>query len=361
MSAVRPDAAAWTGTGAGRSVVTLTPAPAVDRTYAVASLRPGVVHRAASVTETLGGNGVNVTRALLAHGATSHAVVPLAPDVLAGLDDAERAGLRPVDLGVRTRVNTVVTTHDGTTTNVNEVPAPLTRTQWTALTVAALRTTLETDARWLVVTGCLPARADDGDHRADRDRRADGDHRADGDLVDVLPLVLAARTIGLSVAFDVPGHQLTAVLDPLAPVDLVKPNVDELAQAVGHPLATVDDVVRAARTLLTRGARRALVTMGEAGALLVDPHGHTVVPGIAAACVDTTGAGDAALAGYLAADVDGVAPAVAARRAVRWGSAAVTQRGATLRATPATRASRPAPHRPDTADRLRGDALVAIG
>ena len=343
MSVVRPDAAAWTGTGAGRSVVTLTPAPAVDRTYAVASLRPGVVHRAASVTETLGGNGVNVTRALLAHGAASHAVVPLAPDVLAGLDDAERAGLRPVDLGVRTRVNTVVTTHDGTTTNVNEVPAPLTRTQWTALTVAALRTTLETDARWLVVTGCLPARADDGD------------------LVDVLPLVLAARTIGLSVAFDVPGHQLTAVLDPLAPVDLVKPNVDELAQAVGHPLATVDDVVRAARTLLARGARRALVTMGEAGALLVDPHGHTVVPGIAAACVDTTGAGDAALAGYLAADVDGVAPAVAARRAVRWGSAAVTQRGATLRATPATRASRPAPHRPDTADRLRGDALVAIG
>ncbi|WP_144755847.1 1-phosphofructokinase family hexose kinase [Curtobacterium pusillum] len=358
MSVVRPDAAAWTGTGAGRSVVTLTPAPAVDRTYSIASLRPGAVNRAASVTETLGGNGVNVTRALLAHGAASHAVVPLAADVLAGLDDTERAGLRPVDLGVRTRVNTVVTAHDGTTTNVNEAPAPLTRAQWTALTVAALRTTLETDARWLVVTGCLPARADD-DQRTDGDHRAHGDHRADGDLVDVLPLVLAARTIGLSVAFDVPGHQLTAVLDPLAPVDLVKPNVDELAQAVGHPLATVDDVVRAARGLLARGARRALVTMGEAGALLVDAHGHTLVPGIAAACVDTTGAGDAALAGYLAADVDGVAPAVAARRAVRWGSAAVAQRGATLRATPATRAIRPTPHRHDTAE--PADTLVAAG
>ncbi|MBK0296170.1 hypothetical protein IAE22_28455, partial [Bacillus sp. S34] len=58
---------------------------------------------------------------------------------------------RPEDL--------VVTTHDGTTTNVNEVPAPLTRTQWTALTVAALRTTLETDAARFTTPGRRDATA----------------------------------------------------------------------------------------------------------------------------------------------------------------------------------------------------------
>ncbi|WP_263054880.1 1-phosphofructokinase family hexose kinase [Curtobacterium sp. RIT-PI-V] len=347
MSTVRPDAAAWTGTRTGRTIVTLTPAPAIDRTYSVDTLRGGTVHRAHTVTETLGGNGVNVTRALLAHGAASHAVAPLSPEALAPLDDDAHSGLTPVDLGVRTRVNTVVTAADGVTTNVNEAPAPLTRAQWTTLTVAVLRTTLDTDARWLVVTGCIPA-------------VAGGDH-----LVDVLPLVVAARAVGLSVAFDVPGHQLTAVLDPLAPVDLVKPNVDELAQAVGHPVTTVDETVRAARALLSRGARRALVTMGAAGALLVDAHRHELVPGVATDCVDTTGAGDAALAGYLAAESDGATPSAAARLAVRWGAAAVAQRGAALRATPATRGDGAQPFRPphhtDHSTWLRVDSLAATG
>jgi 1-phosphofructokinase len=347
MNALRPDAAAWTGTRTGRTIVTLTPAPAIDRTYAVDALRAGAVHRAHTVTETLGGNGVNVTRALLAHGVASQAVAPLSAAALASADDGVRAGLTPVDLGVRTRVNTVVTGSDGVTTNVNEAPAPLTRAQWTMLTVAVLRTTLETDARWLVVTGCLPA-------------VAGGDH-----LVDVLPLVVAARAVGLSVAFDVPGHQLTAVLDPLAPVDLVKPNVDELVQAAGHPVTTVDETVRAARSLLARGARRALVTLGADGALLVDAHGHELVPGVAADCVDTTGAGDAALAGYLSAEAAGATPSAAARIAVRWGAAAVAQRGAALHATPATRGddappSR-APHHTDHSAWLRVDSLVATG
>src|SRR5699024_8531366 len=45
-------------------IITLTPNPAVDVTYAVPELRHGAVHRVEQVTEAAGGKGVNVARVL---------------------------------------------------------------------------------------------------------------------------------------------------------------------------------------------------------------------------------------------------------------------------------------------------------
>src|SRR5699024_2143203 len=45
-------------------IITLTPNPAVDVTYAVPELRHGTVHRVEQVTEAAGGKGVNVARVL---------------------------------------------------------------------------------------------------------------------------------------------------------------------------------------------------------------------------------------------------------------------------------------------------------
>ena len=57
-------------------IVTLTANPSVDRTIEVAALRPGAVIRARASRVDAGGKGVNVARALAAHGRKAKAVLP---------------------------------------------------------------------------------------------------------------------------------------------------------------------------------------------------------------------------------------------------------------------------------------------
>src|SRR5690349_14599603 len=60
-----------------QTVVTLTPSPVVDRVYFFENLVPGAVNRAFAVEEYLGGNGINVARALRLAGNSTIAVIPV--------------------------------------------------------------------------------------------------------------------------------------------------------------------------------------------------------------------------------------------------------------------------------------------
>ncbi|WP_410634681.1 ribokinase [Amycolatopsis sp. cmx-4-83] len=80
--------------------------------------------------------------------------------------------------------------------------------------------------------------------------------------------------------------------------------------------------------LLGLGPRAAVVTLGAAGAVVVEAGGVTEVASPAVEAVDTTGAGDA-FAGALAASLaDGADLVTAARRAVRVAAFSVTRPGA---------------------------------
>src|SRR5260370_39845156 len=57
-------------------ILTRTATPSVDRTIEVAALRPGTVIRARASRVDAGGKGVNVARALAAHGCKAKAVLP---------------------------------------------------------------------------------------------------------------------------------------------------------------------------------------------------------------------------------------------------------------------------------------------
>ena len=98
---------------------------------------------------------------------------------------------------------------------------------------------------------------------------------------------------------------------------------------LGVELHTVGDVEAAARTLLGRGVRTVLVSLGGAGALLVDADLPEALHGAAPVrrVVNTVGAGDAFLAGYLA-EPDGGAEALAS--ALRFGATAVEHDGTLL-------------------------------
>lgn len=82
---------------------------------------------------------------------------------------------------------------------------------------------------------------------------------------------------------------------------LVKPNKEELEDLLGRKLATEADLVEGARELRKRGARNVLISLGGDGALLVDAfdvvHRHTAPQGT---MVNTVGAGDSMVAGFLA-------------------------------------------------------------
>ncbi|WP_211215491.1 PfkB family carbohydrate kinase [Agromyces subbeticus] len=83
-----------------------------------------------------------------------------------------------------------------------------------------------------------------------------------------------------------------------------------------------------ARAALSAGARTAIVTRGAAGAIATDDGAQWFEqPAIAAQVVDTTGAGDAFIAGFISARVEGVALPAALERGARWAAVACGHRG----------------------------------
>ena len=106
-------------------IVTLTANPSHDRTVNLAAaLERGAVQRAESVISQAGGKGVNISRACIAAGQPTIAVLPAAKDdpfvielLAAGID------CRPVAHEGDLRVNITITEPDGTTTKLNS-PGP---------------------------------------------------------------------------------------------------------------------------------------------------------------------------------------------------------------------------------------------
>lgn len=283
-------------------IVTVTLNPSLDRTLLVSELRRGEVIRAESSLTDPGGKGVNVARALAAHGDAVVAVLPsggaVGRAVVAMLQDAG-VGVGVVPIAGATRANVTVVEPDGTTTKLNE-PGP----QLSADEVAALVATITAHAArgdWVVVAGSLPPALDDDIYRTIGD---------------------AAHASSARWALDTSGDALLPAL--AARPDVVKPNREELAEAVGTRVGTLGDVVSACRELRARGASTVVCSLGADGALLVDDDGAWLARGPVVEVRNTVGAGDALLAGFVHAG--GTGPE-ALRVGVAWATAAVRTQG----------------------------------
>jgi 1-phosphofructokinase len=283
-------------------IVTLTLNPSVDRTVEVETLARGEVMRALGVRVDPGGKGINVSRALATHDIPTRAVVTVGGaegEHLVTLLRDTGIEIVPVRIRGALRSNFSVVEPDGTTTKFNEPGAQLSADELAAV-LAAVKAAAES-ADWLVASGSLPT----------------------GTSPDVYAeLVQSMAGSGTRVAVDTSGPALEAVL-AVGPT-LVKPNRDELAAASGRRLTTIADVVDAASLLRERGARIVLASLGAEGAVLVDDDGaiHGRTPAVSP--VSSVGAGDAMLAGFLAAGGKGGDALV---EALAWGAAAVLQPG----------------------------------
>ena len=87
---------------------------------------------------------------------------------------------------------------------------------------------------------------------------------------------------------------------------VIKPNLQELEETLGRKLETDDEIINGAKALKEMGAENVLVSLGKNGAILVDQNGDIHIAGaVGGKAVNTVGAGDSMLAGFIAgADTD---------------------------------------------------------
>jgi tagatose 6-phosphate kinase len=260
-------------------ILTVTLNTALDITYRVRSLRPHTSHRVTEVTERPGGKGLNVARVLaaLGHevtatGFTGGATGRTVQDRLTrvpGLVDA----LVPVT-GPTRRTIAVVDERSGDTTQLNEPGPTVTPAEWSAFQEAY--EDLVPSVAAVALCGSLPPGVPVGAYAG---------------------LIRTAKAAGVPVLLDTSGEALRRGV--AARPDIVKPNIEELAELTGshEPLRATQDARR-------RGARAVVASLGKEGLLAATPDGRwratppTPVPG------NPTGAGDSVAAGLLSALID---------------------------------------------------------
>lgn len=79
-------------------------------------------------------------------------------------------------------------------------------------------------------------------------------------------------------------------------VDLVKPNLDELENTLGRHIASKEDLLESCNELLSRGAKRVLVSLGKQGAVITDGLRSYYCKSMNVAVNSTVGAGDGMVA-----------------------------------------------------------------
>ncbi len=275
----------------------------MDRTAALASLRPGEVLRFDRVVVTPGGKGLNVARAARALG-HSAILVSLVPGhvgrAAAALISEQGIELSGVPCGGELRSTMIVQERGGRTTVMNE-PGPRVEERRWADYENAVRGRL-TSRSVLVCSGSVPPGAP-----------AD----AYGRLTEI------AHAAGARAVVDAAGSTLLRALD--AAPDLVTPNLSEAEGSLGlggGGGASVESgadarprAVAAAEALLRQGARAAVVTADAAGAAVAESGAVEWIPAPRVAEVrNPIGAGDAFLAA-LAGTWEGGAELIEAARA----------------------------------------------
>ena len=284
-------------------IVTVTPNPSIDRTLRIPPLVRGHVIRARSTTAEAAGKGINVARALALHGEPTLAVAPLSAASLATFAGllGKAAPLEAVPIAGLVRTNVSLVEDDGTVTKVNEPGPELTPAEVEA--VLARVASLASGASWVAGCGSLPP----------------------GVPPDLYARLAARLPAAVRVAVDADGVALREAAG--ARIALLKTNLAELEGLVGRPLPTLGAVIEAASAVVGGGIGGVLVSLGADGAVYVDSRRTSHAEARIDDLVNTVGAGDALLAGVLAAGGDHGA----LRTAVAWSVAACRSPGTQMR------------------------------
>ncbi|MBR3357737.1 MAG: 1-phosphofructokinase [Solobacterium sp.] len=257
-------------------IYTVTLNPALDYVIQVDHFRPGQINRNKSENIYFGGKGINVSCILRELGLESTALGFIAGFTGRALSD----GLN--NMGI---VSDFITAEEGMTrinvkmksdeeTEINGTGPLITEENFEALKqkIRALKA-----GDMLVLSGSIPSCMQS----------------------DTYEKIIECLSPDVRLVVDAEKDLLLKILK-YRPF-LIKPNNLELGAMFDTVLASEEEIVHCARKLQERGARNVLVSMAKDGALLLDEEGNVSRIGVAkGTVVNSVGAGDSMVAGFLA-------------------------------------------------------------
>jgi 1-phosphofructokinase family hexose kinase len=289
-------------------LLAITTNPAIDRTLVVPGFRRAEVTRAAERHDAAGGKGLNVARVAGAIDLPVRACAPLGGPT--GRRIAELASADGLDArwfwmnSGESRICLLITDPEAQDTLViNENGPPMAEEDWRGFAALVRAEAAETGG--VSFSGSLMPGVS-----------AEAFAALLGTLIDD----------GRRVLVDTSGAPLRAALD--LPVALLKINAHELGDALGTAIDGPHTAAEAARTVLERGPRAVIVTLGAAGGVAADREGawYSRTPPIT--LVSPVGSGDAVLAGAARVLLDGGSLVEALRMGVACGAANAMMLGA---------------------------------
>jgi 1-phosphofructokinase family hexose kinase len=271
--------------------------PALDLTYELDEpLRVGRVNRVAAVHVRPGGKALNVARVLAGAGRAVTVVAPCGGATgqsLASTAAAHGIDARWVPIAGETRRTVAVWEHPvGEVTMLNEPGPTFAAADWQSL-LAAVEAVARPVA--IVLSGSLPPGAPDDAYAT---------------------LIRVGSALGAMTFLDTDGPALVPAV--AARPSVVKLNGEELAAVTG----VADDLRTGATVLRRHGAEAVVASDGSRGLVGVTPAGAWWARPPVVERGNPTGAGDAALAGLVAACVDGQPWPQRLRQAAAWGACA---------------------------------------
>ncbi|HRF42907.1 MAG TPA: 1-phosphofructokinase [Candidatus Competibacteraceae bacterium] len=293
-------------------VVTVALNPALDQTIEVAGLQPGAVNRALRMRIDAGGKAINVASCLSDSGVHAAVAGQLGRSnavLFEELFQRKKIANHCCYLDGLTRVNTkLADTVTGETTDLN-MPGPEFTPGAAADLLNQVLERLERLAEhvdWIVLSGSLPP----------------------GIPVNAYATIITRmQAAGIPVLLDTSGAPLKAAL--ATGPRMIKPNRHELAELLNRPLDSLASLVAAGREVLhsSPAPEWAVVSLGSDGALFLTREQTLHAHPLPVAVTSTVGAGDAMVAGLIAARLEDRSLIETAQLATAFSAAKLTRRG----------------------------------
>jgi 6-phosphofructokinase 2 len=264
-------------------IYTITLNPALDRNIWIDKIRHDESNRIRKELRYAAGKGIDVSRVL-----TTLAIRNQALGFVGGFDGEEMEG-RLINEGIscnftrisgETRTNIILYDMEKGTQIIFSAPGPSIKPHELTRIIRLIER-LE-DAEMIIISGSLPQ----------------GVHPEI-----YYKIMEMAKKKGSKIILDTDGEALKTGVT-ISP-DVIKPNIHELSHLYGSGLKDIHEIIRAAQTVCNQGTGTVLVSMGARGILMVTKKERYLAIPPEVDVVNTIGAGDSSVAGFVYGNVTG--------------------------------------------------------
>lgn len=275
-------------------IYTVTFNPAIDYVVRMDGLEVGETNRTRSEEYYFGGKGINVSVMLAELDVDSTAMGFISGFTGRALEEGlQKQGIRTAFVELEeaegiTRINMKIKSGDEDDLTETEINGQGPKITDSAMELLFGRITELKDDDILVISGSIPSSMPE----------------------DTYEQILAALTPEGADTEEDAGTRIPVVVDATGDLllnvlayrpFLIKPNNDELAEMLGSPMDETEQIVEGAKELRRRGARNVIISRGSKGAVMVTETDEVIVQDpILGKTVNSVGAGDSMVAGFLA-------------------------------------------------------------